>query len=339
MTGGRLTFGIYPLGVAGTPTGLATGPPDDYERIGAALRDLGGPSGALPARTYAIYAGPASAGTVLDAIGRYRDHGILAHLVVGCLQEPGIDLPSWQAFLAEVVTRYGPDLRSLQITNEPNLSFMEGSKPYIVEAIVHGVITAKQEVGAAGLAVPIGFGSVPDSPAALAGFWSDLARAADGSFRDAVDFVGHNFYVDVFEEPLPRDQIARSVERILCELRERNLVTAGIPHDIPIRVTENGWPTGVNPLDHSDRTYEAQADVLDIVIRAVDRLRSELNITHYDLFGLRDADSSNDELFHQFGILRDDYTPKPAFHAFRHLVDELGAGRADATARPVDRSA
>ena len=99
MTGGKLTFGIYPLGVAGTPTGLATGPPDDYERIGAALRDLGGAAGALPARTYAVYAGPGSAGRVLDAIGRYRDHGIVAHLLV---------------------TRYGPDLQSLQITNEPN---------------------------------------------------------------------------------------------------------------------------------------------------------------------------------------------------------------------------
>jgi hypothetical protein len=60
------------------------------------------------------------------------------------------------------------------------------------------------------------------------------------------------------------------------------------------------------------------------VIRAVDGLRSELSITHYDLFGLRDADSGIDELFHQFGIVRDDYTPKPAFDAFRHLVDELG---------------
>ena len=129
MTGRDLEFGIYPLGVAGTPTGLATGPPDDDEQIGAALRELGGSSGTLPARTYAVYAGPRSAGNVLDAIGRYRDRGILAHLVVGCMEESGFDLSAWQAFLTEVVSRYGADLRSLQVTNEPNLSFMEGSKP------------------------------------------------------------------------------------------------------------------------------------------------------------------------------------------------------------------
>ena len=92
MTGRDLEFGIYPLGVAGTPTGLATGPPDDDEQIGVALRQLGGSSGTLPARTYAVYAGPRSAGNVLDAIGRYRDRGILAHLVVGCMEESGFDL-------------------------------------------------------------------------------------------------------------------------------------------------------------------------------------------------------------------------------------------------------
>jgi hypothetical protein len=36
-----LQFGIYPLSVAGTPTGLAVGPPDDCNRIQTALEDLG----------------------------------------------------------------------------------------------------------------------------------------------------------------------------------------------------------------------------------------------------------------------------------------------------------
>jgi hypothetical protein len=42
-----------------------------------------------------------------------------------------------------------------------------------------------------------------------------------------------------------------------------------------------------------------------------------------ELFTLRDADSSNDDLFHQFGVLRDDYTPKPAFDRLRALFAEL----------------
>jgi hypothetical protein len=56
----------------------------------------------------------------------------------------------------------------------------------------------------------------------------------------------------------------------------------------------------------------------------VHRLAADLNVTHYMLFGLRDADSSKPDPFHQFGILRDDYTPKPAYAAFKSLIDELG---------------
>jgi hypothetical protein len=60
-------------------------------------------------------------------------------------------------------------------------------------------------------------------------------------------------------------------------------------------------------------------------VRTVDALSQELNITHYELFGLRDADSAKDDPFHQFGIMRDDYTPKPAFSTFQRLIQELGA--------------
>ena len=59
-------------------------------------------------------------------------------------------------------------------------------------------------------------------------------------------------------------------------------------------------------------------------IRTVHALRAELNITHWELFTLRDADSSKDDLFHRFGILRDDYSRKPAFHTLRRLIAELG---------------
>ncbi len=39
---------------------------------------------------------------------------------------------------------------------------------------------------------------------------------------------------------------------------------------------------------------------------------------------LRDADSANPDLFHQLGLMRDDYTPKPAFEQYRTLIEELG---------------
>jgi hypothetical protein len=38
------------------------------------------------------------------------------------------------------------------------------------------------------------------------------------------------------------------------------------------------------------------------------------------LFTLRDANSSGDDVFGHFGILRDDYTRKPAYDVLRDLI-------------------
>jgi beta-glucosidase/6-phospho-beta-glucosidase/beta-galactosidase len=267
---------------------------------------------------------------MLSNADHYLNSCLLGELTIGCgdwtkAKESSIELDNWLNFIRIVINRYGSHLASLQITNEPNLSFMEGSKPYIMQALVEGVITAKKETREHNLPIKIGFGSVPESPASVSHFWEDLSKTGNKAFTDSIDFVGHNFYVDVFEDQLlDIKEISVSVERILRDLRERNLVTAGIPSSVPIRVTENGWPTGKNPVSNIDRSYERQVQVLEIVIRTIYHLRQELNISHYELFGLRDADSSKDDLFHQYGIMRDDYSPKPAYGAFKRLIRELG---------------
>ena len=39
---------------------------------------------------------------------------------------------------------------------------------------------------------------------------------------------------------------------------------------------------------------------------------------------LRDGDSARPEMGYQWGLLRHDYTPKPAFETYRGLIAELG---------------
>ncbi len=92
---------------------------------------------------------------------------------------------------------------------------------------------------------------------------------------------------------------------MLRSYRERALPIAGIDGSVPIRICESGWPTGPG------RPEERQAQVLETIIRAVEDLRTELNVTHWELFTLRDADSVKDDLYHRFGIMRDDYTSSP----------------------------
>ncbi len=326
MTPPGLHFGIYPLSVAGTPTGLAVGPPDDYNQIRAALEDLG--SEVTP-RTYLIDMEPGGEDAVLALADRYRDAGLLGHVTLGCLRNSGFDLDRWTALVRTIIERYGESLQSVQLTNEPNLSFMDGGTPYVLEVLVHGILAAKDEARRRGLPVDVGFGSVPRSPAAVPTFWEDLGAATVVDFVESVDFVGHNFYVDVFEEPIELTSIPSHVEQTIRDLRFRDVVAAHIPLSVPIRITENGWPIGSNPFTHATRSPERQAEVIDAIVRTIDRLREELNISHYMLFGLRDADSSKADLFHQFGITRDDYSPKPAYHAFKSLIQEIGSEGAD----------
>jgi hypothetical protein len=70
-----------------------------------------------------------------------------------------------------------------------------------------------------------------------------------------------------------------------------------------------------------------QADALRTIVETVAGLADDLNITHWELFTLRDADSRGDDVFGRFGILRDDYTRKPAYDVLRRAIAGTAGGR------------
>jgi hypothetical protein len=96
------------------------------------------------------------------------------------------------------------------------------------------------------------------------------------------------------------------------------LTPAGLGH-LPLVITEHGWPTGPG------RPPERQAGVVRTVVESIARNAGELNVAGYTHFSLRDARSANPGLFSQFGLMTDDYTPKPAFHAYLDLIASYGA--------------
>jgi hypothetical protein len=174
---------------------------------------------------------------------------------------------------------------------------------------------ARQTLKQRALTASVGFNAVPCSDP-NDGFWREMSKRMDRSFLNCLDYVGLNFYPDV-AAPLVGDMTVE-VAKVLTRFREYTLREAGIPHAIPVHICENGWPTGPN------RYYTRQADLIEQMVRTVYELRGRFNVTHYELFSLRDADTANPEPNHQFGILRDDYSPKPAFETYRRLVAELG---------------
>ena len=74
---------------------------------------------------------------------------------------------------------------------------------------------------------------------------------------------------------------------------------------------DGGWPTD------DQRTESAQAEVLAAVAGAV--IASDAGAQACEWFGLRDG-LTTAAWSARFGILRDDYTPKPAFTTLQHLI-------------------
>lgn len=319
-----LIFGIYAGSAVGVDpgTGLITGPADDPERITAALADLQPNGRPFIVRGYVHYIG---AQTLIYAtppdMAQYVADGRQLDLVL-CYRTPDGDVDDWAELVRSVVRSYGPLLAKLQITEEPNnpdaANGGDGGFPNVQQAIIRGVRAAKEEMRLQRYSFQVGFNATPSF---TNDFWVQLAALGDAEFVAAVDYVGFDFFPDVFRPlPLAADDTPLSLEAavagVLRSFRTINLATANIPAAVPIHIAENGWPTT------PQRSYERQAQVLETIVRTIYTHRAELNITHYEYFGLRDADSTRPEF--QFGLLRDDYTPKPAFERYRQLIAELG---------------
>lgn len=184
--------------------------------------------------------------------------------------------------------------------------------------MVEGIIFAKKEIKEAGLSIEVGFNATPDfNPNRQ--FWKEIRSLATPVLYESLDYVGLDCFPDVFR-PLPRDgdqlDAYGPLKQVISFFRN-DMMDAGIRTDIPLHITENGWPT------NSSRSESEQAKALEAIIRAIHSLRSEFNITTYELFDLRDADSKSEDIFYRFGVMNDDYTPKLAFETYCSLVSEL----------------
>lgn len=319
-----LLFGIYPGGVAGDDTGgLASGPPDDPTRIASALNQLQGVAGRpFLVRAYVGFddstslGGPHATATP-SAAARYAVRGRRLDLVAQFQSADG-DVEGYCGFLRELVSQYGPLTDTLQITEEPNITSnpnLDGHHPRVRDAIVHGVRAAKTRARELGYKhLRVGFNTTPLFGEGIS-FLTDLTRHGGPEFVGDLDYVGLDFFPDVFR-PVAAPDLAAAVEGLLRHHRGVVLAPAGLGH-LPLHITEHGWPTG------PDRPTHKQADVVETVVNVIAAHAEQVGLSGYTHFALRDADSANPGLFHQFGLTTDDYSPKPAFETLRQLIDRF----------------
>jgi hypothetical protein len=330
----RLRFGMYPGGSAGQigPVGLPAIPEDQGKREAALA--VARPEG----RDFVVhlYRHFTADGAMQEqekeadqAVARYTSLGYLVEYVVRYMpvdEDAATHVPQYVDFLRGMVRRYGmnPRFLSIQVTNESNFpaspNTSDGAFEGARDALIQGVIAVDEEASRLGYdQLEVGFNwfyRMPDDVEYP--FWEYLRDVGGPPLVAALDWVGVDAYPGTFFPPSSNTISKReAVINAFDILRDCFLPIPQIPDSTPIHVTENGYPTG------SGRSYETQRDSLEEMIQAVHDARGTYNVTDHRWFNLRDADSASPNFQQQYGLMRDDYTPKPAFDAYDRLVEEL----------------
>lgn len=331
----RLRFGIYPGGGAGTIGPGATARPEDPAKRLAALRELRGPD-QLVLHLYANYTGrhgPSAEAEVGQEIGRYASERFEVELVLCYRPADGgslRDVAGFARFVKGAVSSLGRNRRlgSLQITNEANAAgaadTTDGSYRHAPDALVAGVIAAQREIGELAISqIKIGFNWAYAADPAEATFWRYLHRHGGGAFVRAVDWVGLDAYPGTWGPPIDASDLrhgtATMMHAALHRLRRHYMPMAHLPRRVAIHISENGYPTGPG------RTPAMQVTVMRASIATVEALHREYNITDYRWFDLRDAYSHGTSFENEYGLLYDNYAPKPALHVYRQLIARYGS--------------
>jgi hypothetical protein len=214
----------------------------------------------------------------------------------------------------------------VQVTNEANVAgapnAADGAYPGARDALVRGVIAAKDAARAAGRPqLQVGFNWAYQRGSAEADFFSSLRAAGGQAFEHAVDWVGVDAYPGTWGPPLRAGDTASAVRAATLDalrtLRRTLLPRAGLSH-AKLHISESGYPTGPS------RSEKTQQTVMRAAVRAAVAVRAKYGVTDYRWFDLRDADTADSSVESHYGLMRDDYSAKPAFFTYRSLVARLG---------------
>lgn len=303
-----LRFGVYPGNTftIGKYAGLAGTNAHDYLGTLALDRMVELANGRpFDVHLYADWRG--GAGGLAGAVDRILARGLRANVALKYVPPDGRDgdIAGFAAWVAGVVASH-PGVDVWQITNEANVPVSpdtDGSATDPLGALIEGV-------KAAAAAKPgdqkIGFNWFYRlDPVTDRRFWRTLGSRGGDAFRAALDYAGVDIYAGTYIPPLVTVNDERAYRRALRYLRERLMPLAGLGPDVPIYIQETGWPT-LAPL----RTEARQARALAAYIRATRGLNVEL----LQWFQLADAESLVGD---GWGLLRADYSRKPAFAVMR----------------------
>jgi hypothetical protein len=239
-------------------------------------------------------------------------------------------MAAWSHYVERAVQVLGkrPSVKALTITNEVNFptspNTSDGNYAGALQAIVTGVVAARHELDRIGRPdVELGFSFAWRwLPTSDADFWRQLGALGTPEFRRALDYVGLQIYPGLVFPPVsPPAAAGDDTIEALTLLRGCYMPQAGLGGNVDLWVTENGFATN---LGHTEPDQDL---ALRSTLDAVYRYSGTLGVTDYRWFNLRDNDSAGTDLFAAVGLLRDDYSEKPAFGTYRSYIDRIGTDR------------
>jgi hypothetical protein len=322
-----LRFGLTTSADYGVTDQQNPNPLEDLPRVARVLTDLRPASGPLLLHQYRSYVPDARTLREDDVKMRRRldfaaRQGTQYDYVLAYRTQD--DAAGFARWVADIVRRYGthPGLESLQIANEVNVfvnpGLSDGSFAGAYDALVQGMLAAdRARDRLRGRRPRLGFNYFYRLPRD-AQFFRHLRDRAGQRFREAIDYIGLDTYPQIFAEP--ENGVAAHIRRALGTLR-CYATWAGISRRVPMRVNENGWTSAGR-----DGSEQRQAREIARMIRTTHRFRGTYNVTHHILFGLSDA-RSTDGNDGTSGLVRRDFSRKPAYATYRRLIRELRGPR------------
>lgn len=327
-------FGIYPGGGAGAVNGRGEPRPEDPGLRQQALDQLRPDGRPFVVHLYDAYTRPADSAAVpawlLTQINAFTARGLRVELVLRYRPNAASgDIGGFEHFVRSRVRQLGPNqaVTSLQIANEVNVEVApdaaDGAYAGARRALVRGVIAARSEANRSGAAqLAIGFNWANENGPASRAFFASLRKSGGKAFARSVDWVGVDAYPGTWGPALPAGDLASAVrtdtKALLRRLRSSLLPAAGL-RKAPLVFAESGYPT-----DHVKRSERDQAAVIRAAVETVVTHRKRYGVVGYRWFDLRDADSSVPSFESQYGLMRDDYSPKAGFSVYRDLVARHG---------------
>lgn len=308
-----VTFGVWPGVVQSDLERLDTfidAPPEDVERTASALQDLASGAARFYVRCYRGYGN--SHPPTPESPAPYLGAGRVVDLVLSYGSDPEGFAHAVRAAVREVAELGGGKLQVCEEVNAP--APQDGGRPGCYDALAGGLAAAVDERDRLGADVSVGFNAavaLPGDP-----FWSAVRSHVEPDVLARIDYLGLDFFPDVFR-PAPPEVLPGAVTHVLRSFRD-SASAIGIPAGVPIHITETGWPTGPG---HSE---DDQARVIGTVAGTALELAADLHIDAYELFGLRDGLTSGPRM-NRFGLLRDDYSAKPAYDTVKRLVGAAAA--------------